>query len=173
MADVVFSLTEVSAVGVPFIIDTGDDQFGTVFAVRINREPAQGGLEIPPERRIDPANPEWLVAFSNICTHMGCAVLPPTKRSILEDTYLAGPCPCHMTMFDLSRGGMVIIGPATEALPQLSLKLIEPAQTMVRIDDWIRDKSVPYGLPYGRTTLITSIKSTERGPRREGPMPER
>ena len=172
MTDVVFSLTDVLAVGVPFIINTGDDQFGTVFAVRINREPAQGVLEIPPERRIDPANLEWLVAFSNICTHMGCALVPAAKSSSLEDTYLAGPCPCHMTMFDLSRGGMIVIGPATEALPQLSLKLIEPAKTMVRIIDWIGDKSVPYGLPYGRTT-ITSIKIPERGPKREGTLPKR
>ena len=153
MTDVVFSLTEVSVVGVPFIIDTGDEQFGTVFAVRIAREPSQGGLEIPTGVRADPANPEWLVAFSNICTHMGCTVVPTAKGLGLEDTYLAGPCPCHMTTFDLSRGGMTVIGPATEALPQLTLELMEPAQTMVRIAGWIRDRSVPYGLRYGRTSL--------------------
>ena len=164
MADVVFALTDVSVIGKPFIINTGDDQFGTVFAVRINLEPVQGGLEIPPASRIDPANPEWLVAFSNICTHMGCALIPAANSSRLEDTYLAGPCPCHMTLFDLSRGGMVVVGPATEALPQLSLQLIEPTQKMVRIVDWIRDKSVPYGLPYGRTTQIPSIRVPGRPP---------
>ena len=34
-----------------------------------------------------------------------------------------GPCPLHLTTFDLTRHGMVISGHATESLPQARLEL--------------------------------------------------
>lgn len=60
-----------------------------------------------------------VVAFSARCTHMG--------RS-LDGTYngqhkVAGPCPLHLTTFDLTRHGMVVAGHATQALPQVILEL--------------------------------------------------
>lgn len=60
-----------------------------------------------------------IVAFSNMCTHMGGS---------LDGTYKAkhkamGPCPLHLTTFDLTRHGMVISGHATESLPQARLEI--------------------------------------------------
>ena len=61
-----------------------------------------------------------IVAFSNICTHMGC-VIPEfgPKRRVL------GPCPCHFSTFDLTRSGMVTLGQATQNLPQVILDIAE------------------------------------------------
>ena len=71
--------------------------------------PAGGGLG--PGREV--------VAFSLACTHMG-ANLQDSLRP-LQPTL--GPCPRHLTSFDLSRHGMVITGHATESLPQIVLEL--------------------------------------------------
>lgn len=50
------------------------------------------------------------VAFSAICTHMGCVVAPSGKQF---------DCPCHGSEFSASTGD-VIRGPATRALPKLN-----------------------------------------------------
>ena len=60
-----------------------------------------------------------LVAFSIICTHMG---------GNLYGRYLAGnaslgPCPLHLSSFDLTRHGLMITGQATESLPQILLEV--------------------------------------------------
>ncbi|MFC6752345.1 arsenate reductase (azurin) small subunit [Halorubrum tibetense] len=60
---------------------------------------------------------DGIVAFSNLCTHMGCAV----SGNVESDRGVAGPCPCHYTTFDLAKGGLVIMGPATTDLPQVRL----------------------------------------------------
>ncbi|GAB3805551.1 hypothetical protein GCM10028798_27600 [Humibacter antri] len=49
------------------------------------------------------------VAFSAICTHMGCVVAPSGKQF---------DCPCHGSEFSASTGD-VIRGPATRPLPKL------------------------------------------------------
>lgn len=58
-----------------------------------------------------------IVAYSSICTHMGCSV----EGQVTPDQEMAGPCPCHYTAFDLSKGGLVISGAATVDLPQVRL----------------------------------------------------
>ena len=60
-----------------------------------------------------------IVAFSTLCTHMG-GPLAGTYKS--RDKVL-GPCPLHMTLFDLTRHGMVVAGHATESLPQVVLEV--------------------------------------------------
>ena len=60
-----------------------------------------------------------VVAFSTVCSHMG---------GDLSETYdsrfkVAGPCPEHLTTFDLTRHGMIVAGHATQSLPQLVLEL--------------------------------------------------
>ncbi|GAB3608158.1 hypothetical protein GCM10027414_02830 [Humibacter ginsengiterrae] len=50
------------------------------------------------------------VAFSAICTHMGCVVAPAGKQF---------DCPCHGSEFSASTGD-VIRGPATRPLPKLN-----------------------------------------------------
>ncbi len=59
-----------------------------------------------------------LVAFSNLCTHMGC----PITEFRAEDGVL-GPCPCHFTAFDLTRDGQPAFGQATQHLPRVVLRL--------------------------------------------------
>lgn len=58
-----------------------------------------------------------IVAYSNLCTHMGCGVSSQVK----PEQEMAGPCPCHYTTFDLSKGGLVVSGMATTDLPQIRL----------------------------------------------------
>lgn len=58
-----------------------------------------------------------VVAFSNICTHMGC----PITEFQAEHNVL-GPCSCHFTTFDLALDGQVVLGQATQNLPRLLLE---------------------------------------------------
>jgi arsenite oxidase small subunit len=60
-----------------------------------------------------------IVAFNQICTHMG---------GMLEGQFnpgykTLGPCPIHLTTFDVARHGMVVSGHATQGLPQVVLEL--------------------------------------------------
>jgi len=63
---------------------------------------------------------EDIVAFSRLCTHMGCAI--PQYQ---HDYKILGPCPCHYSTFDLIHGGQVTLGQATQNLPQLLLSVSE------------------------------------------------
>lgn len=70
--------------------------------------PAGGG--VGPERDI--------VAFSTLCTHMG----GPLAGQYRAQYRILGPCPLHLTTFDLTKHGMVAAGQATESLPQIVLE---------------------------------------------------
>lgn len=59
-----------------------------------------------------------VVAFSLQCTHMG----GPMHGSYKEAHQVLGPCPLHLTTFDLTRHGMVVAGHGTESLPQIVLE---------------------------------------------------
>ena len=56
-----------------------------------------------------------IVAYSKICTHVGCPV------ALYEQTTHHILCPCHQSTFDAANGANVIFGPAARALPQLPL----------------------------------------------------
>lgn len=60
-----------------------------------------------------------IVAFSSQCTHAGCSV----AGQVVPDGNRAGPCPCHYTSFDISKGGLVNMGQATSDLPQIELEV--------------------------------------------------
>lgn len=60
-----------------------------------------------------------IVAFSNLCPHMG----GPLNGTYKPGHKAMGPCPLHLTTFDLTRHGMVISGHATEGLPQARLEI--------------------------------------------------
>jgi len=64
---------------------------------------------------------EDIVAFNAQCTHAGCSV----AGVVDPDGSRAGPCPCHFTSFDLSKGGLVVMGQATSDLPQIELDVEE------------------------------------------------
>ncbi len=59
-----------------------------------------------------------VVAFSTLCAHMG----GPLAGQYRGQHKVAGPCPLHLTTFDLTRHGMVVSGQATESLPQIVLE---------------------------------------------------
>jgi len=58
---------------------------------------------------------EGIIAFSKICSHMGCAV------ALYEQQTKHLLCPCHQSTFDVTRAAKVIFGPAARPLPQLAI----------------------------------------------------
>ncbi len=58
---------------------------------------------------------DGIVAYSKICTHVGCPV------ALYEQQTHHLLCPCHQSTFDLSNECAVIFGPASRALPQLPI----------------------------------------------------
>ncbi len=60
-----------------------------------------------------------IVAFNQQCTHMG----GPMQGSYKDRYQVLGPCPFHLTTFDLTRHGMVVSGHASESLPQILLEV--------------------------------------------------
>jgi ubiquinol-cytochrome c reductase iron-sulfur subunit len=61
--------------------------------------------------------PDGLVAYSKLCTHVGCPVgLYQAKSHLLL-------CPCHQSTFEVLNGAKPVFGPATRALPQLPLEI--------------------------------------------------
>lgn len=66
-----------------------------------------------------PGKEDWayngIVAYSKICTHVGCPV------ALYEQQTHHLLCPCHQSTFDVSQECKVIFGPAKRALPQLPI----------------------------------------------------
>ena len=80
-----------------------------------------------------------IVAYSTLCTHMGCPVAYDPAQKVFK-------CPCHFSMFDAEKAGQMICGQATENLPRVVLKYNakDDAVTAVAID----------GLIYGRQSNV-------------------
>ncbi|AZS87743.1 Rieske 2Fe-2S domain-containing protein [Streptomyces griseoviridis] len=76
-------------------------------------------VRIQPDNIKDKRELQWshegIVAYSKICTHVGCPI------SLYEQQTHHVLCPCHQSTFDLSDGARVIFGPAGHALPQLRI----------------------------------------------------
>jgi arsenite oxidase small subunit len=60
-----------------------------------------------------------IVGFNQQCPHMG----GPMDGTYKPQHQVLGPCPLHLTTFDLTRHGMVVSGHATESLPQIVLEV--------------------------------------------------
>jgi len=73
----------------------------------------------PEEFNLDAERLSWtyegIIAFSKICSHMGCAV------ALYEQTTKHLLCPCHQSTFDVTRAAKVIFGPSARPLPQLAI----------------------------------------------------
>jgi ubiquinol-cytochrome c reductase iron-sulfur subunit len=73
----------------------------------------------PEDFKLSPERLSWtyqgIIAFSKICTHMGCAV------ALYEQQTKHLLCPCHQSTFDVPRAAKVIFGPAARPLPQLAI----------------------------------------------------
>lgn len=72
--------------------------------------------------------PELNVAYSKICTHVGCPVSLYRKKTheLL--------CPCHQSTFDVLDGAEPKFGPAARALPQLPLGVNSEGFLIARSD---------------------------------------
>ena len=60
-------------------------------------------------------SPAGYVAYSKLCTHLGCPV------GLYEQQLQLLVCPCHQSMFNVADGGYPTFGPAPRPLPQLPL----------------------------------------------------
>ena len=73
----------------------------------------------PEEFQLSPERLSWtyqgIIAFSKICTHMGCAV------ALYEQQTKHLLCPCHQSTFDVTRAAKVLFGPTARPLPQLAI----------------------------------------------------
>lgn len=86
-----------------------------------------------------------IVAFSRLCPHMGCTL----KRFITDQNTLV--CGCHYSIFDLSKGGMMVLGQATDNLPQVVLEFDEASGDVYATG--VR------GLLYGRLANVLSSQA--------------
>lgn len=115
----------------PFTLqsDSADHSSSQINAfIAVIEEPAPGSEPFPD--RLD----RYLIGFSNFCTHMGCRLAKEgTKldRDKITGALVCGPCPCHGTEFNLSKGGVVILGPASQHLPQLTLSVSDDKSEVI------------------------------------------
>jgi ubiquinol-cytochrome c reductase iron-sulfur subunit len=73
------------------------------------------GEKIKPRPGRETWTPDGVIAYSKLCTHVGCPVgLYQAKEHLLL-------CPCHQSTFDVLDGARPIFGPAARSLPQLPL----------------------------------------------------
>ena len=56
-----------------------------------------------------------VVAYSLVCTHMGCEVAYARETESFT-------CPCHGSVFDATRSGEVERGPAPRSLPEIAVR---------------------------------------------------
>jgi ubiquinol-cytochrome c reductase iron-sulfur subunit len=83
----------------------------------LNEEPAKAGWSY-----------EGIVAYSKICTHVGCPV------ALYEQHTHHLLCPCHQSSFDVKEHCKVIFGPAARALPQLPITVDEEGYLVAQSD---------------------------------------
>jgi rieske iron-sulfur protein len=80
---------------------------------------------LDPSRLVPPTKLEWtvegFVAYSAICTHLGCTAYFSQRTEERPFPHLL--CPCHGGVYDPQRGAMVMAGPVPRALPQLPVKI--------------------------------------------------
>jgi len=85
-----------------------------------------------------------IVAYSMLCTHKGCPLNYLADQRMLV-------CPCHWSSFDPAKGGRLIIGQASQSLPQIRLEIANGMVRAVGMD----------GLIYGRhTNILGSIRDS-------------
>jgi ubiquinol-cytochrome c reductase iron-sulfur subunit len=83
-------------------------------------------LHVSPER--EGWNYEGIVAYSKICTHVGCPV------ALYEQQTHHLLCPCHQSQFDMTREAAVIFGPAKRPLPQLPITVDDEGYLIAQSD---------------------------------------
>lgn len=75
-----------------------------------------------------PARWNEYVAYSKICTHLGCPV------SLYERETGRILCPCHQSQFQIVEDAKPVFGPATRSLPALPIEVDEEGYFIARSD---------------------------------------
>ncbi|MWC00188.1 ubiquinol-cytochrome c reductase iron-sulfur subunit [Agromyces seonyuensis] len=86
----------------------------------------------PNDLHPSPGREDWaydgIVAYSKICTHVGCPV------ALYEQHTHHLLCPCHQSQFDITHEAAVIFGPAKRPLPQLPITVDDEGYLVARSD---------------------------------------
>jgi len=86
----------------------------------------------PEDLHVSKGREDWnydgIVAYSKICTHVGCPV------ALYEQQTHHLLCPCHQSQFDITREAAVIFGPAKRPLPQLPITVDDEGYLVARQD---------------------------------------
>lgn len=102
-------------------------------------------LQLLEEDRIEePTRMDWVdqgfVAYSAICTHLGCTVgwedsddQPPNVPADQQEGASA-LCPCHLSAFDVYRGAEVFGGPASKPVPQIGVTVNDEGEIELSSD---------------------------------------
>jgi ubiquinol-cytochrome c reductase iron-sulfur subunit len=87
---------------------------------------------LPEQLPAEHNNLDWaydgIVAYSKVCTHVGCPV------ALYEQQTHHLLCPCHQSQFDVSRSAAVIFGPAARPLPQLPITVDDEGYLIAKSD---------------------------------------
>jgi ubiquinol-cytochrome c reductase iron-sulfur subunit len=87
--------------------------------------------------------PKGYVAYSKVCTHLGCPV------GLYEQELQLLVCPCHQSMFNVTNGAIPQFGPAPRPLPQLPIYI--DADGFIRAQD---DYNQPVGPGFWERTNV-------------------
>lgn len=87
---------------------------------------------LPEQLNPETNNIDWsydgIVAYSKVCTHVGCPV------ALYEQQTHHLLCPCHQSQFDVANGAAVIFGPAARPLPQLPIAVDDEGYLVAQSD---------------------------------------
>ena len=98
--------------------------------------PIPGGLEVTSAEGAT----AYLAGFSRVCTHLGCTVYLNRDLGGIDfafnyrTTHPDLTCPCHLSIFDPTRSGEAVSGPAVRPLPRVQLELRGDAVTAVGLE---------------------------------------
>ena len=87
------------------LLRTYPDKFSPIGLLKLGRRAVNG---VGPDKDI--------VAFSRYWPHMGGTLSYQSETGAYH-------CPLHYAMFDAAKGGLIVIGQATDNLPQLELEI--------------------------------------------------
>lgn len=91
-------------------------------------------IRMRPEEIVSEQGDDWsyegIIAFSKICTHVGCPI------SLYEQRTHHLLCPCHQSTFDLADSGNVVFGPAARRMPQLPIE-VDDEGYLVAVSDFV------------------------------------
>lgn len=100
-----------------------DDADSPTLLIRIRSD-----QEFQPQEGREDWTVEGVVAYSKLCTHVGCPVgLYEASSGLLL-------CPCHQSTFNVLDGARPVFGPAARPLPQLPLELDDDGYLVARGD---------------------------------------